>query len=301
MPILEELKKTVHDEIVQGVVETIIDTDDLFKILPFRKVNGGALQVVWEDSIPTAQFISPDGQIPKSEGRKLTQFKDGIKVIAKDIDIPNFSTQVEGADSNIMLYGEIKAIARAYKQSIILGDETSNPLTVNGLNKQIERAEREGLQRTVDAAGQRLSLKLLDELLSLMKMGADVIVMNTKAYNEYKEILRQVGHSDSALLQMKNLGRPVLGFDGVPIIKNDYIPVERNTITGDITTTIYACILDETEGVTGLYAGDNAGIQYKYLGEAQDKDAARYRFKWYCGFTVMNPYAIGAIKNVKIG
>ena len=32
MPILDELRKTVQDDIVDGVIETIIDTDDLFKV-----------------------------------------------------------------------------------------------------------------------------------------------------------------------------------------------------------------------------------------------------------------------------
>lgn len=299
MPILDELRKTVQDEIVQGVVETIIDTDDLFKVLPFRKVNGGALQVTWEDTIPTAKFIAPDGTIPQSPGTTLIQFKDGIKVIAQDIDIPNFSTQVEGADQNIMLYGEIKAIARTYKQNVVVGDETANPLVFNGLNKQIAKAEAQGLQRSVDAAAAPLTFSMLDELLTLMKMGADVIIMHSKAYNEYKKLLRSAGGSDSAMLQLKNFGKAMLTFDGVPIIKNDNIPLTTDTI-GNVLTTIYAAVLNESEGVTGLYAGDNAGIQYKYLGEAQNKDAARYRFKWYCGFTVMNPYAIGAIKNVKV-
>ncbi|HIQ49570.1 MAG TPA: hypothetical protein EYH56_00065 [Nanoarchaeota archaeon] len=300
MPILDELRKTVQDDIVDGVIETIIDTDDLFKVLPFRKVNGGALHVTWEDTIPTANFIAPDGTIPQSPGTTLVPFKDGIKVIAQDIDIPNFSTEVEGADANIMLYGEIKAIARTYKKNVVVGDETTNPLTFNGLDKQIARAETQGLQRTIDAAATPLTFEMLDELLTLMKMGADVIIMHSKTYNEYKKLLRQAGGTDSAMLQLPNFGKAMLTYDGVPIIKNDNIPITTDA-NGNILSTIYAGVLDENEGITGLYAGNNAGIQYKYLGEAQDKDAARYRFKWYCGFTVMNPYAVGAIKNVKIG
>ena len=130
-------------------------------------------------------------------------------------------------------------------------------------------------------------------------MGADVIFMHSAAYIAYKELLRQAGGTDSAMLQLPNFGKPMLTFEGVPILRNDNIALTTDT-NGNVLTNIYAGILSESEGVTGLYAGDNAGIQYKYLGEAQDKDAARYRFKWYCGFTVLNPYAAGAIKNVKV-
>ncbi len=299
MPILQELKKLTQDDIVQGVVETIIDTDDLFKILPFRKVNGAALQVTWEDTIPSATFIAPDGTIPQSTGTTFAQFSDGIKVIAQDIDIPNYATAVMGADAKVMLYGEVKAIARAYKQNVITGDETANPNVFNGIDKQIARAEGAGLQRTIDAAAGTLTFKLLDELLKLMKMGVDVIFMHSQAYIAYKELLRQAGGTDSAMLQLPNFGRPVLTFEGIPIIRNDYIPLTTDA-NGNVLTTIYAGVLSESEGITGLYAGDNAGISYQSLGQAQDKDATRYRFKWYCGFTVLNPYAAGAIKNVKV-
>ncbi|NPA54067.1 MAG: hypothetical protein GXO21_05300 [Aquificae bacterium] len=300
MPILDELRKLTQDDIVDGVIETIKDTDELFGILPFRKVNGGALQVTWEETIPSATFIAPDGTIPKSTGRTFTQFKDGIKVIAQDIDIPNFSTEVEGADEDVMLYGEIKAIARTYKKNVVIGNEEANPLVFNGLNKHIERAENLGLQRSIDVVSSSLTFEMLDDLISIMKMGIDVLIMNPKTYNEYKKLLREkAGGTDAAMMQLKNFGKPVLTYEGIPIIKNENIPLEKDD-DGNVITNIYAAVLDENEGVCGLYAGDNAGISYKYLGEVQDKDAARYRFKWYCGFTVLNPHAIATIKNVKV-
>ncbi|OKO22863.1 hypothetical protein [Acinetobacter baumannii] len=43
MPLLrEEAEKLSNNQLVQGVVEEIIDRDDLFAILPFTQVNGKA-------------------------------------------------------------------------------------------------------------------------------------------------------------------------------------------------------------------------------------------------------------------
>ena len=40
MPLLrEEAEKLSNNELEQGVIETIIDRDDLFAILPFMKIN----------------------------------------------------------------------------------------------------------------------------------------------------------------------------------------------------------------------------------------------------------------------
>lgn len=299
MPILQELKKTVTDDIISGVIETIIDVDEMFKMLPFRHTVGAGLKVTWENSIPEATFIDPLGSIPQSSGTTLTQFTETIKVIARDIDIPNYAMQVMGADPSIMVQGEIKAIARAYKKNTVVGDESTNPNTFNGLAKQVSKIESLGVQRSVDATGNTLTFKLLDDLLKLMKMGADAIIMHPETYVAYKELLRQSGGgTDSAMLQLPNLGRPVLSFEGIPILKNENIPIR--TVGGNVVTDIYAVVFDENSGVTGLYSGDNAGISYQILGQAQDKDATRYRFKWYCGFTVLNPYAIAVVKNIKV-
>ncbi|MGL3036158.1 hypothetical protein [Acinetobacter baumannii] len=44
MPLLrEEAEKLSNNQLVQGVVEEIIDRDDLFAVLPFVQVNGKAV------------------------------------------------------------------------------------------------------------------------------------------------------------------------------------------------------------------------------------------------------------------
>ncbi|HBQ8741812.1 TPA: phage major capsid protein, partial [Klebsiella pneumoniae] len=43
MPLLrEEAEKLSNNELEQGVIETIIDRDDLFAVLPFMKINSKA-------------------------------------------------------------------------------------------------------------------------------------------------------------------------------------------------------------------------------------------------------------------
>jgi hypothetical protein len=299
--LMTELGKQVQDEVLQGVIETIVSTDEIFSALPFRKVEGSGLKVTWEKEIPEADFIDPTDTIPQSEGTKLDQFVETVRVIARNIDIPKFSTEVEGAPILPFIKGEIKAMSRAYRRAMFTGDSSTNPKVFDGLQKQIARIESKGLQRSIDAGKNPLAFSMLDELIALMKLGVDAIVMHPRAYIAYKELLRQKGNTDSAMLQLKNFGKPVLTFDGIPVLQSEYVPITTDS-DGNVLTDIYALHFSVADGVTGLYGGNGgAGIQYKKLGEVPDKLAIRYRFEWYCGFTVLSPYAVAAVKNVKVG
>jgi len=301
MAVLDELSKLVQDELVQAVIAVIVETDEVFKLLPFRQVRGAGLTVTWEDSIPEATFVAPDGTIPQSTGRTLRQFTETVKVIARDIDIPNYAREVMGADIGAIIEGEIKAMARLYKKTMYVGDEATNPNAFNGLLKRIDQIEALNLARTVDAKSNPLDFVMMDELLTLMKMGADAIVMHPRAYVAFKDLLRKnTGGTTAHMVQLPNFGKPVLSYDGVPILQSEYLPVSDDG-SGSLVTPILALKFGEGEGVTGLYGGSTAGISYQEIGQAPDKDATRYRFRWYCGLTVMSPYAIGRINNVKVG
>jgi len=298
---LIELEKQTQDEILQGVIETIVSTDQLFNALPFRKITGSGLKVTWEKEVPVASFIGKTDTIPQSEGLKLDQFVETVKVIARNIDIPRFATEVEGAPVLPFIQAEIKAMSRAFRKAIFEGDSSADPNVFDGLPKHVERIESKGLQRSIDAAKNPLSLSMLDELVSLMKIGVDAIFMHPKAYIAYKELLRQKsGGTDAAMLQLENFGKPVLTFDGKPVLVSEYAPFKTDS-NGNVLTDIYAVHFSVADGVTGLYGGEGgAGIQYRKLGEVPDKLAVRYRFEWFCGFTVLSPYAVGVIKNVKV-
>jgi len=300
MGVLQELSKLVQDELVQAVIAVIVETDEVFKLLPFRQVRGAGLTVTWEDSLPEATFVAPDGTIPQSSGRTLRQFTETVKVIARDIDIPNYAREVMGADIGAIIEGEIKAMGRLYKKTMYVGDESKDPNSFNGLLKRINEIEGLGIERTVDTGANELSFSMLDELLALMKMGADAIVMHPKAYIAFKDLLRKTtGGTTAFMVQQPNFGKPVLSYDGIPILQSEYLPVETDG-SGNKVTPILALKFGEGEGVTGLYGGSTAGISYQEIGQAPDKDATRYRFRWYCGLTVMSPYAVARINNVKV-
>ena len=67
MPLLrEEAEKLSNNTLEQGVIEEIIDRDDLFAVLPFVKVNSKAYLYNREDTLAGADFLDPNEEIQES-------------------------------------------------------------------------------------------------------------------------------------------------------------------------------------------------------------------------------------------
>lgn len=165
-----------------------------------------------------------------------------------------------------------------------------------------------GLKYLVDPAkeilaganGADLTFDMMDELIDAIKTGKpSAILMNERSIRKYKTLLRGAGGVDSAMLQLPNFGAPILTFSGVPILKNNNIPVDETLGTGSNLTRIYAAYFDEEEGVTGLYGGRNAGVKVERVGLVQNKDAMRIRVKQYAGLANHSTHALACLKGVK--
>ena len=80
MPLLrEEAEKLSNNTLEAGVIDEIIDRDDLFAVLPFMKVNSKAYMYNREDTLAGADFLDPNEEIKES----ASTFKE---VVAKDND-----------------------------------------------------------------------------------------------------------------------------------------------------------------------------------------------------------------------
>lgn len=90
MPLLrEEAEKLSNNELEQGVIETIIDRDDLFAILPFMKINSKAYLYNREKTLSEATFIDVNDTI--TEGAATFEEKVAkLRILAGDVDVDKF-------------------------------------------------------------------------------------------------------------------------------------------------------------------------------------------------------------------
>lgn len=298
MPLLKvEAEKLSQNTLVSGVIEEIIDKDDLFSVLPFMGVEGKSYDYVRENTLSEGEFISPvTGTVPEGAA-EFQEVSTKLKVLAGDVDVDKF-LMTTMSDTNPQLSEQIaakaKGIGRKFRRTLAIGDEAVDSLGFNGVGA-LCAADQKIVAGTDGAA---LDFSMLDELLDAVPNGADVIMMRSGAIRAYRALLRASGGLEPAHVMMEDFGRPMLTHNGVPIIVNDFLPDNETQGANTATTSIYAMRLNTADGLHGIFGGNSAGVQFEEVGTVQDKDAFRYRLKWYAGTALKSTKSLAAIKGI---
>lgn len=294
MPLLrEEAEKLSNNELEQGVIETIIDRDDLFAILPFMKISSKAYLYTREATLSEATFIDVNDTITEGAAT-FTEHVAKLRILAGDVDVDKFlATTMSDTNSQlaIQVRQKVKGLARAFRRNLIMGDSDDNAKSFDGIPKLMHDDQK-------IVANSSMTFSMLDELVDAVKdLGADCIMVRSEHLRAYRALLRTVNIGPSEVM-MENFGRPMLCHNGIPFIVNDFIV--KNEAEDGATADIYCLHLSEENGLTGLYGGENAGIVVEPIGTVQNKDALRTRVKWYCSLANKHDKAIAALTNVKI-
>ncbi len=300
MPLLRaEAEKLSNNDLLRGVIEEVIDKEDLFAVLPFTQTQGKAYVYNRENGVVEAEFLDPNEAIPEGAAT-FSEVVTKVRILAHDVDIDKFlaSTMDDTNDQvAIQLAAKAKGLARKYRRTLIIGNNTTNPKEFDGV--QVLTAACGATQNiVVGANGAALTLSQLDELLDAVPNGADVIMMRPGTIRAYRALLRASGGIGPVEIMMEDFGRPMLSHNGVPIIENEFIPGNIAQGSAPNTCSIYALRLNETDGLHGLYAGDNAGMVVEPIGTVQNKDAWRYRVKWYAGLALKSTKSVARLVGI---
>lgn len=301
---LAEASKLGLDDLQAGVIENIVTVNAMYQVLPFDMVMGNALAYNRENALGDVQVLGIDGTITAKAAATYTQKTATLTTIIGDAEVNGLiiAQGIGGNAGNDVVAQQIaskaKAIGREYQRQLIVGD-SANPDEFDGLEKLTSA------NQTIDANGAALDFVLLDELLSAItaKNGqVDFITMHSKGINKVKALLRALGGSTGEYVQMGTSadGRPnmVLTYEGVPIFRNDYIPVDAAT---GLTSVFAGTFSDGTDnGIAGLTAANGAGIQVQPVGASETKDASIWRVKFYSGLVSYSDLGLAKIGEVKV-
>ncbi|WPH68475.1 major capsid protein [Stenotrophomonas phage BUCTxx99] len=286
MPLLRvEAEKLSNNDLLRGVIEEVIDKEDLFAVLPFVKTDGKAYVYNRENGVVEAEFLDPNDIVPEGAA-KFTEVVTKVRILAHDVDVDKFLSGTMSDTTEqvaVQLAAKAKGLARKYRKTLVIGDNTANPKEFDGL--QVLVAANAAQNISAGTNGGALTLGLLDELLDSVPNGADVILMRPGTIRAFRALVRQAGGNTAVDLMIEDFGRPMLTHNGVPILENEFIPVAAQGTTAE-TCSVYAVRLNETDGLHGLYAGPNAGMVVEPIGTVQNKDAFRWRVKWYAGLAL---------------
>lgn len=297
MPLLrEEAEKLSNNTLLSGIIEEIIDRDDLFAVLPFVRTDSKAYVYNREKTLGSADFLDPNEQINESAST-FTEVVAKLRILAGDVDIDKFLDSTMG-DTNsqmaIQIAQKAKGVARKFHETLAKGDATANTKEFDGLSKIVTADQTVSM----GTDGGALTLAKLDELCDLVPNGADVLVMRRGTIRSYRTLLRATYGTDAVMQQLENFGRPMLTHNGIPIIMNEFLAADETAGATANTCSVYAVRLNEADGLHGLYGGESAGIVVENVGTVQNKDATRIRLKWYCGLALKSTKSIARLTGV---
>jgi hypothetical protein len=308
MPLLQsDANLLSNNQLVAGVIDQIIERDDMFAVLPFVGVNGKAYVYNRENTLPTADFLAPSATVNESAAG-FTEVVATLKILAGDVDIDKFLQTVE-SDTNdqmaIQIAKKAKGLARIFHQTLATGNSAVNPLTFDGLPTLAAAADAQATAQSLPAAqilagtnGGALTLTMLDQLVDSVPNGPDVLVMRRGTIRAFRALLRATYGTDAVMQQLENFGRPMLTHNGIPILMNEFLSPAETAGTNVNTASVYALRLNELDGLHGLYGGQNQGIVVENIGTVQNMDATRIRLKWYCGMVLKSTRSIGRLMGV---
>jgi hypothetical protein len=299
MPLLEvEANKLSMVQLERGVIEEIIDREALFALLPFLTVNGKSYDYNRENTLSEGDFLDPYDTVNEGAAT-FTEVNTRLRIMAGDVDLDKFLTSTQ-SDTNSQLAIQIaqksKAMTRMFKRALINGNNSVNAKSFDGLKVLVPA----GQTLVAGANGASVTFSMLDELrdLILIHGGPDFFMMRMATWRAIKQLLRGMGGNTADTVMIENFGHQVPAIDGIPVIVNDFITTDEVQGTNAATTSIYAVKCDEAVGFHGIVGGEAAGLKVELIGTVQNKDATRYRLKWYVGTALKSTLSVGRLKGI---
>lgn len=298
MLLLEEAEKLSLGTLEQGVIETIVTTDQLFEVMPFKAVDGKEYDYNRENTISEADFVDVGDTINEG-GATFAPITARLKRLASQVEIDNF-LQDTMSDTNdqtvIQVQKKIKGLGNKFRRSLITSTVASNAKSFDGILKLCPVGQQ------LDVNNAALSFEQLDWLINKVKMinGQRVFFMNSRTLMSFFTLCRSMPGNTVEMLQFEGVSGPLPSYRGIPILTNDYVPIDQvatsNTGSGyTACTTVTLATLNEDEGLCGMASKKRLGIVVEDIGIHPTKDAKITRVKWYVSVLLMSTLAIAQV------
>jgi hypothetical protein len=301
---LAEAALLQQNPLISGVIESIVTTNQMYRVLPFQQIDGNALSYNRELSLGDSQFIGIGGgqnTITAKTGTKVAPATAKIVPIVGDAEVDHFEANSMSSQNDqkaIQIAGKAKSIGRKYQDTMINGDIAVDTKSFDGLAKLVPAGQK------VVAAGAAFSLEVLDALIDGVKSKdgqVDYFMMNSRHVRNYLSVLRALGGAGiSEVVQLPG-GASVMAYRGVPIFKNDWIAVDATTEPALNRSDIYAGVFDDGSkkvGMAGITSAMNSGIFVTDVGEKEDSNDLITRVRFYCGFALFSELGIAMAPQV---
>ncbi len=307
-------------ELVAGVIESIVTVNRFFEVIPFDGIDGNALKYNREallgpvatvgvgevDGIIGAGAVAGSNFAERALAKNAATFTEvtaSLTTIMGDAEVNGLIQATRSNDGNdqteVQIASKAKSAGRKYQDMLVNGDGTNE--TFPGLLALCASSQTVA---AVGGNGDALAFAVMDEMADLVvdKDGdVDYYLMNKRTIRSFKSLLRALGGAGiNEVLELPS-GKTVPMYSGVPIFRNDYLPVDQSTGGTSATTTIYAGTLDEggrQHGIAGLTAATASGVVIEDVGTHFEKDERVWRVKWYAGLALFSELGLACAAGI---
>jgi hypothetical protein len=317
---LAESAKLGLPELVAGVIESIVTVNRMFEVIPFDGIDGNALKYNREallGPVATVGVGDTDGVIGSgaSAGSNLaerqaaknaatfTEVTASLTTVMGDAEVNGLIQATRSSDGNdqtdTQIGSKAKSAGRKYQDMFINGDGTNE--TFPGLLAMCASTQEVAAVLT---DGDALSFAVMDEVADLVvdKDGdVDYFAMHKRTIRSFKSLLRSLGGAAiNEVLELPS-GKTVPVYSGVPIFRNDYIPIDQTQGSTLTATTFFAGTFDEggrQHGIAGLTAANASGVVIEDVGTHFEKDERVWRVKWYTGLALFSELGLACASGI---
>ena len=299
---LAQAAKLTNDMLLAGVIESIVEVNPIYEVMPFMGIDGNALAYNREATLGDSQFAGVDDTITAKNPATFTRVTSELTTLIGDAEINGLiqATKSNYTDQKaVQIASKAKSIGRKYQQNMIIGDGTSN--SFEGILTLLPSGQ------TLDTGtdGAVLSFEILDELIDQVKDKdgqVDYFMMPARTLRSYMSLLRALGGASINDVMTLPSGRQIPVYRGVPMFRNDWIPTDQTRGASTNTTSIIAGTFDDgsgTHGISGLTAAREFGMQVQDIGPAESKDNEITRVKMYCGMALFSELGIAVAPGIQ--
>lgn len=299
---LAESAKLSQDQLVAGVIENVITVNHFFGVMPFEGIEGNALAYNRENVLGDVDVEGVGDTIGAKAAATFSQVTSSLTTIIGDAEVNGLiqSTRSGMTDQTAtQIASKAKSAGRKYQDMLINGTGASDQF--DGLLNLCAA----GQTVTAGANGAALSFAMLDELIDAVtdKDGqVDFITMHARTIRSYRALLRGLGGAAiNETLELFPNGPMVPHYQGIPILRNDWIPINQTKGSGTALTSVFAGTFDDgsrSHGLAGLTSANDSGLSVVDVGESETKDEHIWRVKWYCGLALYSEKGLACLEAV---
>ena len=307
---LAESAKLSQNQLVSGVIESVITVNRMYDLLPFDGIEGNALAYDRENvlgPVAMAGVGTTDGVIGSlvsggnntaertaaKDPASFTQVTSTLTTILGDAEVNGLIQATRSSINNqtgVQIASKAKSAGRKYQDKLINGDGTS--YSFPGLISLCVSGQ------TVDTGtdGSSITFEIIDECMDdvVDKDGeVDYLTAHQRTIRRFSKLLRDLGGTSAMdAIKLPGSGKEVPAYRGTPLFRNDYIPtnVTKGATTGSCSY-LFAGTFDDgsrQHGIAGLTAETQAGVHVVDVGESESQDMRIWRVKWYAGLALFS-------------